>query len=666
MAKAGFKVIENEWITLPDGRRLSARIWLPESSAKTPVPAILEYLPYRKRDGTAQRDESTYPGFAKAGYAGVRVDISGTGESDGDWDDEYSPRELADACDVINWIAAQDWCDGNLGMMGISWGGFNALQVAALKPAALKAVISIGTTVDRYNDDIHYKNGCLLYSNFSWSSTMLCYASRPPDPELVGEGWKKTWLQRLKTQPFPLETWLKHQRKDDYWKHGSIGENYADVQIPALVISGWADGYLNAPPAVAANLKNAKAINGPWIHKYPHFAWPKPRMDFIGEAINWWDKWLKNIDNGVEALPAYRAFIADNIRPQKRREVESGRWVAEAVLPSPDITKRYYYLAPNRQLLDIPGRTKEKKLNSPQDCGSSCGEFFTLRPDGEMPADQRRDDSGSLVFDSGKLHQPIEILGRPKINLRVSIDKPLGNITVRLNDIHPDGLVSRISWGVINLAHRNGNEHPEPMTPGKAEEIEIDLNECGYRFMPGHKMRVSISTSYWPMVMPPPEAITASIKLGASAYITMPVRLSHNDSIEVKEPENENPLAESKMNQPALSRRWIERNFQTCESHYRVIDDTGEEELPGHGLCTRHRHDERWTIGIDDPLSYRCLSRYICWMRRGDWSIRTESESEFRCDADNFYIKATIRAYESDKLIHQRDWDEIAIPRDNM
>ena len=665
MKKAGYKVLENEWIELSDGRRLSARIWMPDKAAKKPSPAILEYIPYRKRDGTARRDESTYPAFAKAGYVGVRVDISGTGESDGNWDDEYSPRELADGCEVIDWIAGQDWCDGSIGMMGISWGGFNSLQIAALKPPALKAVIAIGTTVDRYNDDIHYKNGCLLYANFFWSSTMLCYASRPPDPELVGDSWRETWLRRLNTQPFPLATWLAHQRKDDYWKHGSISENYDAIEIPALVISGWADGYINAPPAAVANLKNARAINGPWIHKYPHFALPKPRLDFLSEAINWWDKWLKGTDNGIENLPAYRAYILENARPLLHHEVEPGRWVAEAELPSSDTRKRNYYLASNRQLLDIPGRTSEKVFNSPQDCGTACGEFFTLNPDGEMPADQRRDDSGSLVFDSGKLHQPIEVLGRPRIRLKIAIDKPLGNIAVRLNDIHPNGEVSRVSWGVLNLAHRNGNENPEPMIPGEFQFVEIELNECGYRFMRGHKMRVAISNNYWPMVMPPPEIVTTTLKLGPDAFITLPVR-EGVDVYEETEPEDQNPLPEYKINEPGLSRRWVERNFQTGESHYRVIDDTGEIEVPGHGMCIRHRHDERWTIAADDPLSHRSSSQYICWMHRGDWSIRTEAESELRCDADNFYIKATVRAYEGDELVNQRDWDEIAIPRDHI
>jgi len=665
MKKPGFVILENEWIPLKDGRRLAARIWMPDAAADKPVPAILEYLPYRKRDGTAQRDEATYPAYAEAGLAGVRVDISGTGESDGDWDDEYSARELADGCEVIDWIAGQQWCDGNVGMMGISWGGFNSLQIAALQPPALKAVIAIGTTVDRYNDDIHYKNGCLLYSNFYWSSTMLCYASRPPDPELVGDGWRDTWLERLKSQPFPLETWLRHQRKDEYWKHGSISEDYAAVKIPALVISGWADGYINAPPAAVQNLHRAWAINGPWIHKYPHLAQPEPRMDFLAESIAWWNKWLKGEDNGVDALPAYRAYILENARPLLRHQRDPGRWVAEQKLPAADTRDRFYYLAPNRQLLDIPGRSREKTLVSPQDCGSSCGEFFTLKPDGEMPADQRRDDSGSLVFDSGKLHQPIEILGRPRLRLKIAIDKPLGNIAVRLNDIHPNGEVSRVSWGVLNLAHRGGNESPEPMTPGKYESVEILLNECGYRFMRGHKMRVALSTSYWPMIMPPPEIVTATIQLGPDAMLTLPVRAGV-DVYQMAEPADENPLPAYRQLEPELCRRWIERNFQTGRSHYRVINDTGEIEVPGHGMRTRHRHDERWTIAADDPLSYIAQSRYISSMRRGDWSVRTEAESEFRCDADNFYIKATVRAYEGDELLHERTWDEIAIPRDHM
>ncbi|NND49174.1 MAG: CocE/NonD family hydrolase, partial [Rhizobiales bacterium] len=221
---------ENIWIEVRDGCRLAARMWLPRDATQNPVPAILEYLPYRKRDGTCERDALTHPYFAGHGYACLRVDMRGNGESDGIMLDEYTSQELDDALDVIDWIVAQPWCTGAVGMMGISWGGFNALQVAALRPPSLKAIITLCSTDDRYADDIHYKGGCLLGENFGWAVQMLSYSSRPPDPELVGENWKDLWLYRLENQPFHLSEWLKHQHRDDYWKHGSICQNYEALE----------------------------------------------------------------------------------------------------------------------------------------------------------------------------------------------------------------------------------------------------------------------------------------------------------------------------------------------------------------------------------------------------------------------------------------------------
>ena len=564
----GFRVIENLYVPLADGRKLSARVWMPESplrgdfkeeETEGPFPAILEYIPYRKRDGTAPRDESTYPHFAAAGYVGVRVDISGHGESDGDFDDEYSPRELSDGVEVIAWIAVQSWCDGNVGMMGISWGGFNSLQIAALRPPALKAVIALGTTVDRYNDDIHYKNGCLLNSNFTWSMTMLAYGSRPPDPGLVGDAWRDMWRHRLETQPFPLSAWLSHQTRDEFWKHGSICEDYSAIEIPAMVISGWGDGYINAPPATAANLNGpTKAINGPWIHKYPHFAWPKPRMDFLTEALQWWDRWLKNIPNNAEALPAYRAYISENVRPGGRRDFEAGRWVAEPVWPSPSIVPQTRFFTPDGSLADSPAGGGTVSLCSPQDCGTACGEFFTVKPDAELSGDQRTDDGGSLVFATQSLAEPMDILGRPEVALNVSVDQPNTNLIARLVDIHPDGTRHRVSFGVLNLAHRRGNENPEPMLPGQSENVRIMLNECGYRFLPGHRLSVSISTAYWPLIQPGPFHATATITLGAGSSIDLPIRPG-NDSVEVPEPTDPSPLPNYEMHREPVSRRWVEK-----------------------------------------------------------------------------------------------------------
>ena len=289
--------IENQYIELSDGVMLAARIWLPKDAEAHPVPAILEYLPYRKRDGTAVRDALTHPYFAGHGYAAIRVDMRGNGDSTGLMFDEYARQEQDDALQVIDWLCRQTWCDGNVGMIGISWGGFNGLQVAARQPEALKAVITLCSTDDRYADDIHYKGGALLNENLGWGGVMLSFSSRPPDPLLLGESWRQNWFERMEQMPILAADWLEHQLRDDYWQHGSICEDYSSVKAAVLAVGGWNDAYSNAIPRMLRGLGcPRRGIIGPWIHKYPHFAEPGPRIGFLQEALRWWDQWLKGID----------------------------------------------------------------------------------------------------------------------------------------------------------------------------------------------------------------------------------------------------------------------------------------------------------------------------------------------------------------------------------
>ena len=187
---------DHVWIPMSDGCRLSGRIWLPDHAEQVPVPAILEYIPYRKNDGTALRDSLIHPYFAGHGYASVRVDLRGSGDSEGILEDEYLKQELEDAIEVLEWITEQSWCNGNLGMMGKSWGGFNSLQVAALNPLPLKAIITVCSTDDRYADDVHYMGGCVLSTDMlGWASTMLTWNARPPDPKVWGHRWREGWLE---------------------------------------------------------------------------------------------------------------------------------------------------------------------------------------------------------------------------------------------------------------------------------------------------------------------------------------------------------------------------------------------------------------------------------------------------------------------------------------
>jgi putative CocE/NonD family hydrolase len=662
MTGRSFTTIENQWITLKDGTRLAARIWMPDNAGNDPVPAVFEFLPYRKRDGTSPRDESTYPVFAAAGIAGVRVDIRGSGESDGIIDGEYTPLELANACELIDWIAAQPWSNGAVGMMGISWGGFNCLQVAALRPAPLKAVISIASTVDRYNDDIHYKNGAHLSAQLSWAATMLAYQSRSPDPELTGNRWREMWQDRLDNEPFFMEEWLQHQRRDEFWKHGSICENFDDVEIPSLVIAGWADGYRSTPIKAVEGMPNrSKAIIGPWVHKYPHFAWPKPRADFHGEAIRWWNRWLRGEQNGVEDLPQVRAYIMDAVKPALRRDYDPGFWVAKDRWTSPEAD--VLTVGSDGVLGKGQGGNGAALLHSPLDTGTSSGEWFTLKPDAEMAGDQRGDDAGSLVVETAVLTEAVDYLGMPKLKLTLAADAPLANLCARIVDVHPDGSALRVTFGVLNLAHRRSSEHPEVLTPGEATEIEMTLDAMGYRFAPGHRIRLSLSSSYWPIMLPSPHDATLTIDT-ASIALEMP-KLGAAERIEMKEPENPDPLPDYIEQLPSATRRSVTRELSTGKTFYRVHEDTGRYEHPDTGLATRELREEEWSITAGDPLSMTGEASWVCDMFREGWHARTVSSTKMTCTAENWLISAVVKAFDGEEQFFEKTFEKV-IPRDMM
>lgn len=642
-------------IVMPDGCRLSARIWMPVDADQSPVPAILEHLPYRKRDGTILRDQLTHPYFAGHGYASIRVDMRGNGDSEGFMEDEYSEQEWQDACDVIAWTASQPWCNGNVCMMGISWGGFNCLQVAAKQPPALKAVISLCSTVDRYADDIHYKGGCLLNENFGWASTMLSYSSRPPDPAIVGERWRDMWLERLENQPFLAPLWFSHPRRDAYWKRGSICEDFSAVKAAVLAIGGWHDGYRNTVANLLAGIQApVKGIMGPWMHKYPHYGAPEPRIGFLQEALRWWDRWLKGIDTGVENDPAYRAYVMDSVRPARWHDARPGRWVAEAQWPSRNIEIREIEL-----LRD--GNTPVL-VSTPQDCGLTGGEYFPFTFGPELPGDQRDDDALSVCFDQPVLDTAIDIVGAPELALRLSADKPQANIAVRLCDVHPDGASELISYGVLNLSHSGSHEHPEALVPDKAFDACVMLDQCAYRVPAGHRLRIAISTSCWPMIWPSPETVELTI---SSADLVLPVRpLASGDEITFQPPEAATPWAIDTL-RPNRSERRVTRDETTGATVLNIVDDFGEVRDREHGLVNGSIVRETWTIHPGDPSSARGETHWTQTLSRSDWSVRTETFSEMTCDAQNFYLKAKIQAFESDELAFERAFEE-KIRRDHI
>jgi uncharacterized protein len=657
------QIQEHVWVTLSDGCRLGARLWLPDTALQEPVPAVLEYIPYRKRDGTRARDDPMHGYFAAHGYAAVRVDMRGSGESDGHLADEYLRLEQDDALEVIAWIARQPWCNGAVGMQGKSWGGFNALQIAARRPPALKAIITAFSTDNRYTDDIHYMGGCLLNDNLWWGSIMLAYQSRPPDPQILGPAWRERWLERLQTLPFFPALWLAHQRYDDYWKHGSICEDFAAIECPVLAIGGWADSYTNAVPRLLEGLKVPRlGIIGPWGHLYPHDGIPGPAIGYLQEAVRWWDHWLKGRNTGIMNEPMLRAYVEESVPPSGTRNFAPGNWVGESVYPSPGIKPLQLHLRADRALGEPSEVSSTFTIRSPQSHGKAAGEWMCAGCPGEHPTDQRLDDGGALVFDTAVLAHEVTVLGAPRLKLSIAADAPVAQLAVRLGDVAPDGSVTRVSYQVLNLTHRDSHEHPQVLESGRAYDITVIFNACGHRFPTGHRIRLSIASAYWPIVWPAPYAATLSIRTIGSA-LELPVRQGGNAPHVSLPPPVHGPRTPITQLDPGVVRRYTVQDHVSGETMY-VTDAIGG--VFGEGVLrldaidveVSHSLKRELTIRDDDPLSAHYVLTQSFAMGREGWRTVIDTRAEMRSDRERFYLAGTVTARHNGETVAIRQWDE--------
>ncbi len=673
--------IENVFIPLRDGQRVAARVWMPADAHEHPVPAVLEYIPYRKRDATRGRDASLHPYMAGHGYVCVRVDLRGSGDSDGVMVDEYRPQEHEDATDVINWLAEQPWCDGNVGMMGISWGGFNSLQMAAFGPPAVKAVISASATDDLYVDNMHYMGGCLLGDNLSEATVMFAFNSMPPDPAVVGDRWRQMWHQRLEESGLWLETWLQHQRRDDYWKPASVCEDYTQVKCPVMTVGGWADGYTNAIFRLLENLDvPRKGLIGPWGHRYPHLGVPGPAVGFLKEMVRWWDHWLKGLDTGVEQEPMLRAWMQDSVPPSASYAERPGRWVAEQSWPAPGIEEREYrftahHLVPSGQTDDPvgdPGEStaEELSIQSPLSVGMFAGKWASYSAVPDLPYDQREEDGGALVFETSPLEETTEILDLPRVALEVSADRPVAQVAVRLSDVAPNGEATRVTYGVLNLTHREDSEHPEPLEPGRTYHVEVQLNGVAQSFPAGHRLRISISTSYWPLIWPAPEPAMVTVKTTGSA-LYLPVRQprAEDEGLRPLGPPEATPEEEITTLSPGTQSWQVTRDLATDVSTLEIINDQGSFRIEDTGTVI-HRDTREWySFRWNDVNSVRGETRTVRRLERGDdWRVEVVTRTVLTSTREHFLINAQLDAYELDEQqgsprVYSQNWER-SIPRD--
>lgn len=654
-----WEVIENEWIPLVDGERLSSRIWRPKTKEK--LPAILEYIPYRKRDGMRGRDEPMHGYFAGNGYVVVRVDMRGSGESDGLFYDEYLLQEQNDALEVIEWIAKQEWCDGNVGMMGKSWGGFNSLQVASRKPKALKAVICLGFTDDRFNEDIHYKGGCLLNDNFWWGNIMLAYQCRAIDKEIKPQTWKEESIKRLEAMPLWMKTWTEHQTRDEYWKHGSVCEDYNAIEVPVFAIDGFADSYTNTVITLLNGLNvPKKGIIGPWAHLYPHDGYPAPAIDFLGEATKWWDKWLKGIDNDTLDCPMLQVWLEDSMSPDTVRKVSNGRWVG-LNLPTEEINPKDFYLTYAKLQENINEKHEIINVSTLLNHGLLANEWMGAGVEGESPGDQRMDDGMAVVFDSEVLEAEIEILGYPEFEVELSCDKPVSMLFAQLSDVQPNGAVRRVSYGIINLTHLHGHDKVVPLTPNQKVRAKVRLDVCGYNFPKGHRIRLSLANSFWPMFWVSPEINTLSLSLN-TAKLTLPI-FSGKDCLGPSMDVKSAPLTPMTILSPGIVERSIKYDL-VSDTWTSITDGVGG--VFGEGIykfdeigtIVEHNLKRELTLCNKNPLSAKYTITQKMKNGRDGWLTDADIAVTQTADKEYFYLKGYMKVRINEELVFERVYDE--------
>ncbi|MDX3758765.1 CocE/NonD family hydrolase [Streptomyces sp. AK02-04a] len=734
---------EDLWIPLPDGTRLHARVWRPQTDA--PVPALLEYLPDRLTDRTAPRDWQRHPWYAGHGYASVRVDARGHGNSEGVPADPYGESERADGVEVIQWLADRPWCSGAVGMFGISRGGFTSLRIAALAPEPLKAIVTVCATDDPYDNDGHRLGGAVLaVETHARAATALADVARPPDPVHVGQVmWRDMWVKRLeKVEPF-IHTWLSHPTRDAYWRHAGVREDggYGGIRAAVLAVGGWHDPSCDTVLRLVETLPadRVRGLIGPWCHQYPDRGLPPgPAIGFLQETLRWWDHWLrptatsvpapdpdtighpdlgviKNPDLGVfspdlgvikdpgpdataepdpglndepgprvnddpdpdvnddpdpgvnddpdpgvndpdvMAQPLLRSYVMAAHPPATTYPSLPGHWVGDTAWPSLSVTPIAYAL-----------RGAPVLVRSPQHTGVDAGRFRPVGNDADLPPNQREEDARSACFE---FEVPGEtwILGRPRARLRLTSHSSWGQVIARVCDVAADGSSTLVTRGALNLSARYGPDQAVSWKPGSTEDVVFDLTATGYAFPSGHRIRLSLSSAYWPWIWPQPGSAAGFILDPAGSSLELPVRARESDPrITFEEPEQSEPLgvtSPATLDEPRPE-RLVARDVARGEWRLEVDPRQDGTRVHPDGLeCTEDARDT-YTIDESDPLSARARSTRSIRLHRPElpWDARVETRSELGCDAREFITSNELICKDGNEVVFHRTWER-RIPR---
>jgi uncharacterized protein len=631
-------------VPMEDGTTIALTLYLPDAPSDGPFPAVMESLPYRKDDDCFARDYRTYTYLAERGIAGVRIDISGTGASTGIIVNEYVEQEQKDNLAVMDWLEEQDWCDGSLGMWGISWGGFSALQTAMLRPSQLKAIAAMHATHDRFACDVHYAGGSLLAGEqLDWPGSMVTTNALPPDPEIFGEGWYEEWMNRLEHTPqWPLE-WLRHQRRDEYWLHGSPCADYGAIECPTLLVGGWLDGYVDGIVALAEHLEcPTRTVIGPWGHHRPASGVPAPTLDHFDLLARWFGHHLRDEDNGVMELAPVTIYVRTD--PPYDGESAAGYWRAEESWPPSD----------TRDLVLDLGELEHAGLSwsGPQWVGSHAP--FWDRA-GFPSHDSSADDDASMCFDSDRFPASVEILGTPIVELTVATDQSVGLVVGRLLAVDPEGTTHLICRASRNLAFPTDLSHPTEPVPGVFTEVALPLWATSAVIPAGWRLRLALSGADFPVVWPPKKRFTLTVDPDRSRLV-LPLAKPRPDDRTLSIP-SAGPPPEAPVETMRSESDWIVQR-EDHNTTFRV-ERGGAETQPG----LTYQADQWWTVSVDDddPATTRAHTHSSASLHRTGWTVATEGEIQIE-GRDQLEVTVRLTARHNGEEVFRRTWSE-TIPR---
>lgn len=493
-------------VPMRDGVELAADVYLAFGHEAEVLPAIVEVTPYNKDNVTLMSGDIEL--YQNNGYVFVAVDCRGRGKSEGVW--SGFADDVPDTHDVIEWVAAQPWCNGKVGTTGLSYMGWVQWAAASARPAHLCAMVST-SAAGRWQQEIPYTNGVFqLY--FAW----WAYITRRRIDE--GYGLRQIdWDEALRILPFkdigriidtPTDTWdnlADRDTLDDYWKSLRFDDRYDQIDVPCLHVTGWYDqeDLLGAFHHYEHMMADSPArdkqylIVGPWSHvksRSPDRFYadidhgPEAALAMDDEHLAFFDHWLKGVDNGVGELDRVRLF-----EPGRNAWRAAERWPTST-------TNLDVFLGAGTLSAEAPETEGETSYDYDPMDPALTGIDVRLYPVEDVPLDQSANEARQdvICFTGTPVTREIVLSGWPHLVFFASTDGDDTDWHVKITDVDPSGVSRRVTQGCLRAACRTSLEQPSAVTPDHVLEYDVELWPTHHVFEPGHSMRVTITSSDFP------------------------------------------------------------------------------------------------------------------------------------------------------------------------